>query len=220
MVQFVRTQADADATDAPEALLAVHARIAYNDILSRRSAWDHLETAETLTTTAGEDVYAYPGTLDTVYGVTYLTGGVLRRLTYMTRQDAELQFGSTLVTGIPTVYTVWNGNIQIFPAPNDVYSLTVRGFTTPTSWPAGAGSVPDLPTALHDAICWYMLSGFYMSQEDAQMAGVYMNEYQQQVDRVLSGEVAKQFAARPLVMGGRNGPRRSFTEHVRGQLEG
>ena len=223
MLTFVRSQADADETDAPTAVLQVHARVAYNDILSRRAAWDFLEVAYTVTTTPGDSEYPLSGLsvddMDTVYAVSYTTGGVLHRLTYMTRQDAELQFGLTTATALPTAYTVANDVITLFPTPSDALTLTVRGFRRPAVWPNGVGSSPDLPDEFHDAIAWYMLSGFYMSQEDTQMAGVYLQEYQAQVDRLLGAYSGRQFSQRPKVMGGQNGGRRSFLEHVRGQLE-
>lgn len=223
MVTFVRSQADADLTDAPDALLQVHARVAYNDILSRKGSWDYLEVAYTEVTVPGTKVYPFSGlsstNLDRVTSVTYDTGGVLHRLTYMTRSDAEAQFGSTTQQARPVAFTVYNDNIELFPTPSEALTLTVRGYRNAATWPAGAGSVPDLPVEFHDAICWYMLSGFYMSQEDVQLAGVYLQEYQSQVDRCIGGYSSKALTPRPLIMGGQNTFHRSFEDRVRGMLE-
>lgn len=223
IVTFVRTQADADVTDAPDSLLQVHARVAYNDILSRKNSWDHLEVAYTQTCTAGQQEYPFSGfssaDMDRIYSVRYASGGLSHRLTYMTREDAELCFGLVNQTGFPTAYTVYNDKLVVFPAPSDAYVLTVRGFRAPATWPSGTGSTPDLPTEFHDAIAWYALSGYYMSQEDAQMAGVYMNEYQQQVERCLSGIAGKTQLPRIKIMGGRGLYARPFMERVKGMLE-
>ena len=223
MVTFVRTQADADAADAPEAMLLVHARVGYNDVLSRRSQWEHFSVKYAEPTVIGTAVYALTGIdagdLDTISSVSYTTGGVRHRLTYMTLDDAELQFGSDVNQARPVAWTVNAGNLVLYPTPGEVVDLEIRGFRKAVAWPAGAGSSPDLPDEFHDAIAWYMLSGFYQSQEDLQMAGMYLNEYQQQVDRMVSGYSGKQFSARPLIMGGQGPRRRTFLEHVRGQLE-
>lgn len=225
MVTFVRAQADADLQDAPDSMLQVHGRVAYNDILARKASWDHLEISATATTVADQDEYDFSAlsatAIDRIYQVTYMQGAIRHRLTYMTRQDAELQFGLNTSLGIPQAYTVYNDKLVIFPTPNAAYDLVIRGFRKPAVWPNGSGSEPDLPDEFHDAISWYMLSGFFLSQEDTQMAGVYLNEYQAQVDRILSGVSSKTQGVRPLIMGGAASmsPRR-YLDHVKGMLEG
>lgn len=224
MVVFVRAQADADATDAPDSMLQVHARVAYNDILSRKTSWDHLEVVYTETCVADQSDYPFSafstGDMDRVYQVTYMAGAIRHRLTYMTRQDAELQYGLSTNVGIPQAYTVYNDRLVLYPTPSAAFDLVINGFRTAVAWPAGSASAPDLPSEFHDAIAWYMLSGYYMSQEDPQIAGVYSNEYQQQVDRLLNGVSSKTMSPRPLIMGGaRNSGRGTFLDFMKGQLE-
>lgn len=224
MLDFVRTQADADITDAPDALLQVHARIAYNDILSRRNSWDHLDANYTFNTVAAQQDYALDsidaGDLDSVYSVTYNQNGVVNRLTYVTMSDAELAYGSDSYVGIPYAYTVRNGVLTVFPRPDGVYTVRVRGRRTPAVWPNGIGSFPDLPDELHDAISWYMLSGYYMSQEDPAMAGVYLQEYNSQVDKFIQGITGKHANPRPKIMGGARYGSTRFMDRVKGMLEG
>jgi hypothetical protein len=224
IMTFVRAQADADTVDAPTSLLQVHCRVAYNDILSRKNAWDHLEVSYTQTMTPGVDTYLLSGftggaDMDRIYSVRYLNGGLSHSLTYMTRDDAEIMFGLIAQTGLPTAYTIYNGKLQVFPAPADAYVMTIRGFRSAADWPNGVGSIPDLPADFHDAIAWYALSGYYTSQEDLQMAGMYMNEYQQQVDRLLSGIAGKNQKPRPMIMGGQSAVPRPFLDRVKGMLE-
>jgi hypothetical protein len=64
-----------------------------------------------------------------------------------------------------------------------------------------------------------MLSGYYLSQEDPQMAGTYLNEYQSQVDKFVKGLSAVNQGPRPKVMGGSMSTYRSFKEQVKGMLE-
>jgi hypothetical protein len=224
MMTFVRLQADADITDAPDSMLKVHARIAYNDILSRRSGWDHLEVKYTLTTVAGQAEYNLSGlsggaTMSRIYSITSAVP-IVRRLTWITRSDAEIMFSVNAIAGEPIAYTLYNGKIVLYPTPSTSGRvLTVMGYRDAADWPTSVGSTPDLPTELHDAICWYMLSGYYLSQEDPQMAGTYLNEYQSQVDKFVKGLSAINQGPRPKVMGGSMSTYRSFKEQVKGMLE-
>lgn len=225
MISFVRSQGDADAYDAPESLLQVHARVAYNDILSRRSGWDHLEVHYDLTLVAGQQEYTVASDLSgsdmgRIYSITSNTPLRLR-LTPITRSDADIMFGlEDHQSATPVAYTLYNGKIVLYPTPSDVKVLKVHGFREAAAWPNGAGSIPDLPSEFHEAIAWYMLSGFFMSQEDTQMAGVYMNEYQMMVERALDGVSNITQSPRPRVLGGQTSYSRPFTERVRGMLEG
>jgi hypothetical protein len=223
MLAFVRAQADADATDAPNSLLEVHARVAYNDILSRRGGWNHFEVHYDLTTVAGQQEYTISSLsasdMQRVYSITSNTA-LRERLTPVTRSDADIIFGLTQTQGTPTAYNIYNDKIVFYPIPSAARPLKVHGFRAPAVWPNGTGSIPDLPAEFHEAIAWYMLSGFYLSQEDQNMAGMYMNEYQQMVARALTGSSNIQQQPRPRILGGASiGNYRPFTERVRGMLE-
>jgi hypothetical protein len=219
---FVRTHADADSTDAPDSSLDVYARIAYNDIHTRTS-FPHLQVTYTFTTVAGQQDYPFTGIggLDKVTSIIDTTN-LGRRLIYMSESDADLAFGAPIgaTSEVANAYTVVNGVIKLYPKPSVTGKLyTVRGLRTPNVWPNGAGSVPDLPAVLHDAIAWYMLSSYFMSQEDLQMAGMYLREYEAMVDKFVRSESAKDFGARNHVMGGQNYKNPDFTRWVRGMLE-
>ncbi len=65
-----------------------------------------------------------------------------------------------------------------------------------------------------------MLSQYFMSQEDTQLAGVYMNEYEASVQRLVANQASKPNAARPMILGRNNGGfAPSFMDRVRGSLE-
>lgn len=223
MMEFVRLQADADEVDAPQTTLTVHARMAYNDILSRKVAWDHLEVHYDLATVADTQEYAFPtsgtDTIERVYSIT-TTSGLTKRLMYVTRSDADLLYDNDGTRGEPEAYTLYNGKIVLYPVPGAVYNLKVHGFREPHSWPAEAGSIPDLPDPFHDCIAWYMLSSFYMGQEDTQLAGAYLTEYQQMVARCMDGVSVRNARPRPKTLGGQHGRSRSFLDRVKGMVEG
>lgn len=226
MITFVRNHIDANNVDAPDSNLTVYARMAYNDILSRSTSWPHLEVAYTLNVVAGTSTYPLSGLgggsdMDVVYSVID-SSGLAKRLVYVTRADGDLFFTATSVVqnGDPVAYTVFNGNIVLYPTPAGSDTYTVRGFRRATTWPAGSGSTPDLPTDLHESICWYMIANYYLAQEDANLSQLYLGEYMQMVDRFVRGEVTKNSRPRPTIMGGQYGRfGGSFMDRVRGSLQ-
>lgn len=224
MCAFVRTHADADTIDAPTSSLMVYARMAYNDILARRSGWPHLEVAYTLTTAANQPEYAFTtfssADLDVLTGVIDNTN-IGRRLVAITRSDADLLYSNTSVVGASNAvhYTLRGSNVVLFPTPTSIRTYLVRGYRTAVAWPTTAGSIPDLPRVFDEVICWFMLSQYYLSQEDAALASMYMNEYQQQADRWVRSENMKTQTFKPNIMGGANVGGNSFLRRVRGMLE-
>jgi len=221
---FVRNHADADISDAPDSSLDVYARIAYNDIHARMN-FPQLQVVYTLTTVAGQAEYDFVGfstsDLDKVTAVVD-TQNLGRRLIYMTESDADLSFGAPvgMTSEVATAYTVRDGTLILYPKPSTSgKTYTVRGIRKPASWPAGVGDMPDLPDALHEAIAWYMLSSYFLSQEDTQLAGVYLGEFEKMVDRFVKNESIRDIGARPHVMGGQNYKQPSFSRYVRGMLE-
>lgn len=226
MVAFARLHADADDTDMPDDTLLVYARTAFNDILSRRFGWDHLSVNYTLTTTAGTDSYPLSaltgGTdLDRVTSIVDRTV-IGRRLMPVTRADADLIFSRPSLPSSTNAaaYTVEGSSIILFPSPSTTgRQYTVRGFKDAAAWPNGPSSTPDLPSALHDAIPYYMISQYYMSQEDQDLAEQYRQLYERLVDQFVSGETSKARMSRPTVMGGQYARTPSFNQRVRGMLE-
>lgn len=222
MRTFVRAHADTDNIDAPDATLDVYARIAYNDIHTRTN-FPLLQTTDTFTTVANVSEYSFAsiGDFDKITAVLD-SQNLGRSLIYISESDGDLAFGAPvgMSSEVATAYTVVNGVIKLYPKPSTTGKVyTVRGLRKPAAWPAGAGSSPDLPDALHDAIAWYMLSSYYMSQEDVQLAGVYLREYEDMVTKFSRNESFKDFGARNQIMGGQNYYAPNFTRWVRGMLE-
>lgn len=225
MQEFVRTHADADAEDAPNSSLEVYGRIAYNDILSRRNGWPHLAVTYNLVTVAGQaeyDLSSFSTTdMDIVTSVVDQVS-LGRRLIYISQSDADISFGGPVAStsDLAIAYTVRGNQVILYPTPSAVKTYRVRGFRTAAAWPNGAGSTPDLPGSLHEAIAWYMLSSYFLAQEDTQLAGVYMQEYETMVDRHLKNETSREYSSRVMTMGGQNTRQPDFTRWVRGSLEG
>jgi len=205
MCTFVRTHADADVTDAPVGNLTVYARMAYNDIFRRQNAWPHLEVNYTFSTVASTQTYALTGftgtDMDYVSSVQDVTTG--DRLFFVQQADAD-QIWNATSQGTPAAYTVINQSIVLWPKPTAIRSYAVRGQRSEAAWPNGAGSYPDLPNAMHETICLYMLAYFYLSQEDMYMSSQYMERYERSAQTLVVAEATKRLASRPAVMGANN----------------
>lgn len=205
MCTFVRTHADADITDAPVGNLTVYARMAYTDILRRQNAWPHLEVNYTFSSAAGTQTYAltsFTGTdMDYVSSVQDVSTG--DRLFPIQQADAD-QIWNAQSQGTPAAFTILNQSIVLWPKPTSIKSYAVRGQRTEAVWPAGAGSYPDLPSALHETICLYMLAYFFLGQEDMQMSGQYMERYERSAQTLVGAEGTKRHGVRPAVMGANN----------------
>jgi hypothetical protein len=102
-----------------------------------------------------------------------------------------------------------------------VTTFVVRGQRAATSWPGAVGSVPDLPRLFDEAICMYVLSQYYLSQEDVSLSGYYTQIYENMISRQAGSEAVKRLSSRPAVMGANN--RRywngAFLNRVRSWLE-
>jgi len=222
MSTFVRLQADTDTDDAPDATLTVYARAAYEDIKSRVFPWPDKKITTTVTSVSGAASYVLtglsPATLEYVVSVSDSDGVLI----YVSpEQYHELVLTSS--SGTPTCYTVSEDGVTLWPTPNSAIVYTVRGYRAFTDWPSGSDE-PDLPRGFDEAICWYMLGKFYQAQEDLELAGNYMNDYEVAVNRQLSRALrGPGTSAGPMIFGG--DPRlssygRSYEDWVKRSVEG
>lgn len=240
---FVRTHADTDVTDAPDSSLDTYYRMAHYDITQRidfQTGIYRRSTTASLTTTANESIYTnladvtagYVWNTDEVYsafepwdvlGVSYSGGAVNDYpLVYVTVEDGERMFASSATAEKAIAYSVLNGNIILYPTPS-TSGVTYHVLCQPDltlDVVTGAGDSPNLPEALHPAVAWYMLSQYYLAQEDTQLAGIYMQEYEMMVERYKRYNAARDFSKRVNVIGGQNVRPMGFMRFVRGALEG
>jgi hypothetical protein len=203
MSVFVRAQADTDSTDASDELLTVYARAAYRDIQAKVFPWPDKKTATVLTTVADQAFYSFAG----------LPGGNIQFLISISSSDDPLMFvsleqynqlvlGSSGSSGDAVVYAADNDGIYLWPTPAaSGTNYAVTGYREFADWPSGS-SEPDLPRGFDEPICWFMLSKFYESQEDLELANRYMGTYAQgvaqQVEAALRGQAS---SAGPRIFG-------------------
>ena len=186
MTTFVRLQADTDENDAPNLLMAAYAKAAYRDIQSRVFPWPDKKTAYGFETVPGQTVYPYAlipiPDLQFVISVSSAT----QVFQYV---SAEEMLKLSVGTGSGAMaYTADSTGITLWPVPTSSMSVSVSGYRKFVAWPleqAGSTVEPDLPAQFNSAIPWFMLSKFYESQEDLELAARYMQQYEIAVDRSL-----------------------------------
>ena len=192
MITFVREHADTDESDAPSSNLTVYARAAYNDIRRRTYQWLDNVADDTLTTTAGQASYVMSGSGFTSANIEYVTNVIASDgpVTFVPYETfLQLQDGSTGGTStIPEYFSVRHNTVYLYPAPSaSGTTFTVKGYRNFADWPnVSPAAEPDLPREFDEAICWSMLSRYYMGQEDIELAQLYENFYETAVGRQIA----------------------------------
>jgi hypothetical protein len=180
----VRDIVDLDTEDLPDSLLNLYIRDGYYRILDLEKRWNWLETSFTFSTVANQRAYSISVfTADPISQVVSVVDnvGVGARLDMVGYDMAEQTYiGSYDTSGDPLFYAVWNGSIHLFPKPNDVRVLSVRAYREPIDWQTTGGAVDAAPS-LHFPLVYYACSRIYQKLEDAQMAAVYKQAFDEGV---------------------------------------
>jgi len=182
--QTVRDIVDLDADDLPDSLLNLYIRDGYYRILDLEKRWAWLETSFTFNTVANQRAYSVAAfTADPIAQVVSVIDNtnIGARLDMVGFDMAEQTYiGSYDTAGDPLFYAVWAGSIHLFPKPNNVRTLSVRAYREPIDWQTSDGAVDAAPS-LHFPLVYYACSRVYQKLEDAQMAAVYKQAFDEGV---------------------------------------
>lgn len=182
--QTVRDITDLDTEDLPDSLLNLYIRDGYYRILDVEKRWSFLEQSFTFNTVANQRAYSIAAfTADPISQVVSIVDntGVGQRLDMVSYDMAEQTYmGSYDTAGDPLFYAVWDGDIHLFPKPNNIRTLTCRGYREPTDWVTSGGAV-DASPSLHFPLVYYACSRIYQRLEDSAMAAVYKQSFDEGV---------------------------------------
>lgn len=180
----VRDITDLNATDLPDSLLNLFIRDGYYRILDLEQRWTFLETSFDITTVVNQRAYTIADlTADPIASVVSITDakGVGKRLEMVGYDTAETTYLGTYDTaGDPLFYSVWQGQIHLFPKPKTVRTLKARGYREPIDWATTGGAIDATPN-LHFALVYYACSRIYQRFEDGAMAEVYKRAFDEGV---------------------------------------
>lgn len=204
LTQFVWDVMDLEEVDLPAALVRQFMRDGFDRIINLERRWPFYEESYTLNTTASQRDYPISsiGAGDLREVVSILDNSSAgNRLTITSIDDAEaLWHGSFDVPTRPLFYTVWSDTIKLYPKPDAVYPLSVRGYRKPSyTWVTDTSLEPDLDYRFHTALAYYAISQAYKRQEDSEMTNQYKQSFDEAV-QLAKLELMRPPSHRPMIM--------------------
>ena len=182
--ETVRSITDLDVEDVSDAILDLYIRDGYYRILDLEKRWSFLETTFTFPARVGVRSYTIADLADEpvsqIVSVVDNTD-IGYRLDYISYDEAEeVYVGSYDTNSRPLFYTVWNGQIHLYPKPDKNITLVCRGYREPYDWQTEGGDVDASPN-LHFALVYYACSRIYQQLEDPTMSQVYKQSFDEGV---------------------------------------
>jgi hypothetical protein len=206
---MVRDISDLDTVDLPNSLLDTFVKEAFQRIVALERRWPFFQETYTVNTVIGQRPYTISsiGDIREIISVVETTASG-NRFTQIAYDDAEdIWLGNTDVPGRPYFWAVWDGAIHLYPKPDAVYPLTVRGYRNPTyTWLTNTAVEIDLDGWFHILLAYYALARTYQRQEDNEMAMMYQKSFEEGV-AMARRDLMKPASHRPLLLsGGRKYP--------------
>lgn len=181
MRDYARNVVDIDTSDISDSTLNHFISEGYNLIIHSEKRWPFLETSTTFSTAADTKDYAL-----SVVGASITQG--LREINSLKTDDHVLELiGSddadimypldTNTTGEPWFWSYWGDTVRLYPTPDAVYTVYVRGYRNASDFGGGSGTgdttEPDLPDPFDNVLSLYAIYRCYQQQEDTGMAQQY-----------------------------------------------
>lgn len=197
---------DPDVDDISEDLVIQFIKEGYQRIISLEGRWPWLQSVYTFntvntqrgynsgftltnTTSTAITVPAANQTLNDIREVINLVnntnGG--NELIYIDQFKAEqIWCGTDDQPDIPAYWSLWGGQINLWPKPNDVYAITMRAYREPSlEWlnqgDANSTYYVDLNQEFHMMLVNFVMMRIFQYQEDPEMAAVYQRHFQEGV---------------------------------------
>jgi hypothetical protein len=180
----VRSITDLDTTDLSDSLLDLYIRDGYYRILDTEKRWSFLEYSFDFSTRTGVRAYELSTLTDEPMGqISSIVDnrGTGYRMDMIGFDMAEQTYiGSYDTNADPLFYALWGGSIHLYPKPNNVRTLTARGYREPLDWQTEGGDVDAIPS-LHFPLVYYACSRVYQQLEDTAMAQMYKGAFDEGV---------------------------------------
>ena len=201
---FVYDILDIDTDDLPSSLVYKYLKDGFQRVINMERRWPFLESTYSLSTVANQRDYAVSaigsGDLREVVSIVD-TSSSGNRLSLMSIDEAEAVWhGSFDTASRPLFFTEWGETIKLYPKPNAVYVLTVRGYRKPNYAPFTTTTLEvDCDERLHLAIAYYAISQAYKRQEDNEMASIYKQSFEEAV-ALARKDMMRASGHRPMIM--------------------
>lgn len=204
LINFVRDVMDLDDADLPSSLIRQYMRDGFNRIINLERRWPFLEASATLNTVAGQRDYPISsiGNGDFREITSLLDTSVSgNRLAIISLDDAEATWHGSFDTPTrPLFYAEWAETIKLYPRPDNVYPISVRGYRKPSyAWFTDTSLSPDCDERFHDAIAYYAIAQAYQRQEDSELYNMYKRSFDEAV-AIARKELMRPPSHRPMIM--------------------
>lgn len=142
-----------------------------------------LETTATADAVSGQQEYALPADTLIFRSVKYKTVGY--NAYYHMKGFSFNEFneyidgweGEAYVNGIPEIYTLYAGNLILFPIPSDSFANALKIYYNRKPIEVETSvDTPDLPELYHESLVKYCLQQAYELDEDLEAAGAKSQE--------------------------------------------
>lgn len=147
--------------------------IAYNN--------DLLQTTATTAVVPGQDQYTLPPDVLNLRSVRFQG----KKLVFMTPEEATQHGSDSKTTGVPTHYSLWARNLDLFPTPTtaDADDLQLY-YTRQPAAVGGTADTPELPLQYHNRIVEYCLAQAYELDDNMDSYKSKMQMFQDGMDRL------------------------------------
>ena len=217
MRDTVRDIIDIDSTDISDDVLNTIIGQGYDTIIYSEKRFPFYEVATTFQTVVGQAEYSL-ATVGASVVVDSESDG-LREISaikdddhvfkFIGRDDADFNYPLNVNTSSdPWEWSFWNDTVRLYPTPDTVQTIYVRGFRNAKAFGRGSSDTvtPDLPAPFHAILVTYAVAKAYLQQEDPVMSNQYMQQYAVELDNV-----ARRFvdtpAPQPMIMNSRHSTR-------------
>lgn len=201
----VRTITELDTSDVSNSTIDLYIKDGYDRIVSLERRWPFFEASSSLTTVAGVREYSVDsvgtGDFRELTSLVSSSEGVRLRLISYDQGEQAFLVDAADPSGVPQYWSVWGGNIQLWPKPASEYTLLVRGYRQPNSWHESEGEEVDADERLHRALVYYTTAQLYQLQEDVEMSSFYRNTFEEAV-RLAKADIMRVPSHSPLVLSG------------------
>ena len=124
-------------------------------------------------------------------------------LVYIDQARAEsIWVGTQDIPGTPAYFSIWGNNLNLWPEPDQVYAITIRGFRKPKlTWFSDENLSIDIDPQMQLPLINYVMARIFQFQEDVEMAREYMASFEKAV-AIIQGQLTAPSSNRQLIMSG------------------
>ncbi len=213
----VRDIIDIDSTDISDTVLNRIIGQGYDTIVYSEKRFPFYEIATTFSTVAGQSEYSL-STIGASISIDSEAVGI-REINalknddhifrFIGRDDADYNYPLNVSTSSdPWEWSLWNDTVRLYPTPDSVQTIYVRGFRNAKAFGDGVSDTvePDLPDPFHPVLTTYVIAKAYLQQEDPTMSAQYMQNFRVELDNV-ARRYADMPAPQPILVNSRKGTR-------------